>query len=376
MDTVKSKLRPHGRHRAFALAALAAATMTALAACGTTDPGNGGNATADALVIDGETIASAELVAAAQEEGTLSIYSSVPEQQAQAIADQFSEDTGISVELFRAPGTELAQRVYSEVEAGQLGADVIVNSDATDSLKMKEEGILLPFEIEGLADRMLDPTSYDPDFAFYPFHQYLFVPAINTETVENPDEITGFEDLVGPQFEGKFGTTAAGIGGSGVAIAAFEQEVLSDDWLERMAENNPVIFEGSAAVAVALAQGKISAGLVFEPGAIPFIADGAPIKLLYPEDTGVIGALTYQSIATEAPHPAAAELYHRWSLSKHGQSVLTATGARSVRDDAAPPRFEGVDVPQDVNVWSANLLNRVDTQEATVERWNEIVLGE
>jgi len=378
MNTLHHTTSRRYRARVLAATAMSAVAIMTLAACGggETPPPADEGAEAGALVIDGETIASAELWEAAKEEGMLSLYSSVPEQQAEAIKEQFIADTGVDAELFRAPGAELAQRIYSEAEAGALAADIVVLSDATDALNMKEEGILKEFEIEGLAEHIVDQTSYDPDFAFYPFHLYLFVPAINTEVVEDPDSIEGFEDLVDPQFADKFGTTAAGIGGSGVAIAAFEQEELSEDWLQKMADNRPVIFEGSAAVGLALAQGKISAGLVFEPGAITLIADGAPIKLLYPEDTGVIGAVTYQSITTDAPHPAAAELYHRWSLSKHGQSVLTSTGARSIRDDAAAPRFGEIEVPQDVKVWSADLLNRTDTQQETVARWNEIVLGE
>lgn len=361
------------RLRANALMALSAVTVMVLAACGS----KGGNTDNEsgALVIDGETIASAELMKAAREEGVVSIYSSVPEQQAEQIKEQFTKDTGIRAELFRAPGSALGQRIFSEAAAGRLGADVVVLSDAADAVKMKREQLLIPYEIEGVEPHIVDKTSIDKDYYFYPFHLYLFVPAINTSKVQNPDSIKGFTDLVDPQFKDKFGTTAAGIGGSGIAIAAFELEVLPPDFLPKMAANKPVIFEGSAQTALALAQGKIHAGLVFEPGALTYVAQGAPIKLLYPEDTGVIGAVTYQGITKDAPHPNAAQVYHRWALSKHGQSVLTATGARSVRDDAAPPRFPGVEVPQNVKVWSADLLNRLDTQDEIVARWNQIVLG-
>lgn len=360
--------------RARAFMAFSAVMVTALAACGS-GAGDSGDESG-ALVFDGETIASASLMDAAREEGTISIYSSVPEQQAEQIKEQFTEDTGIEAELFRAPGAALGQRIFSEAAAGRLGADIVVLSDAADAVRMVDEDLLLPYEIEGLEDHITDQTSIGEDYRFYPFHLYLFVPAINTSKVENPDSIEGFPDLVEPQFKDKFGTTPAGIGGSGIAIAAFEQEMLPPDFLQKMADNKPVIFEGSAQAALALAQGKVHAALVFEPGAVTYIADGAPIKLLYPSDTGVIGAVTYQGITRDAPHPNAAEVYHRWSLSRHGQSVLTATGARSVRDDAEPARFDGADIPHDVKVWSADLLNRLDTQEAIVAEWNRIVLGE
>src|SRR5690606_32795852 len=107
-----------------------------------------------------------------------------------------------------------------------------------------------------------------------------------------------------------------------------------------------------------------------------YIADGAPIVLLYPEE-GVLAGETYQAVAAAAPHPSAARLWQLRSLAKHGQTVLTSAGTRSVRKDAGPLQCPGVeDIVTDPLIWPANLTARFDTQADLVAHWNEVVLGQ
>ncbi|MEZ5265358.1 MAG: hypothetical protein R2755_27080 [Acidimicrobiales bacterium] len=84
----------------------AAATTAAGSA---TSPAGG----AEGFSIDGDLVIDQETYDAAKEEGTLTVYTVSTEEFAIAIGERFTEDTGIEVEVFRAPGSELTQRILA-----------------------------------------------------------------------------------------------------------------------------------------------------------------------------------------------------------------------------------------------------------------------
>lgn len=370
-STRDGRLRPG--HWFVATAAAIALTATG---CGSEGQPSGGGPESGPLVIDGETIADEELLAAARAEGVIALYTVMPEQQAITIGKQFTADTGVEVQVTSAPGTELATRIKTEADAGNLAGDVFLTSAPRDMVGWKDAGYLAPVEVPGFAEAALNPDAVDPEFHYYPYNIYVYLPAFNAAVVPDPDAIKDWDDIIDPQFTGKVGITPAGVGGSGIAQAAFQTEVLGEAWLQKLAAVKPVIFNASSEVAQNLAQGNVSTAIIFEPTAFQFIADGAPIVLLYPE-VGVLAGDTYQAVAANAPHPNAARLWQLWSLSKHGQSVLTGTGTRSVRKDAGPLQFPGVDdIETNPVIWPANLTARFDTQAELVAHWNEVVLGQ
>lgn len=366
--------RPH-HLLAGAVVATVLLTVTACSGQGGDGPSSVPSAGSDGLVVDGEKIADQKLYADAQKEGTLSLYTIMPEAQAITIGKEFTADTGIEVKVTSAPGTELATRIKTEIGANNLAGDVFTTSAPADMVGWKDADYLAPFEVPGFEEAANNPAAIDPELNYYPYNVYVYLPALNTEIVENPDSVKDWEDIIDPEFTGKVGITPAGVGGSGIAQAAFQTEVLGEDWLKKLAAVEPVVFNASSEVAQNLAQGNVSTAIIYEPTAFQFIADGAPIKLLYPEE-GVLAGDTYQAVAKDAPHPNAARLWQLWSLSKSGQSVLTSTGTRSERTDAAPLEFPGVDdIETDPVIWPANLTARFDTQAALVEHWNQVVLG-
>src|SRR5262249_56767970 len=70
------------------------------------------------------------LIEAAKQEGKLVFYSANVAESEQPIIEAFNKKIPfIKVELLRAPGNQLLQRVKTEAAAGQLLADVIDQSD-------------------------------------------------------------------------------------------------------------------------------------------------------------------------------------------------------------------------------------------------------
>ena len=75
------------------------------------------DARAQALVIDGEEIADAKLMAAARAERRVSIYSTNQTELMQEVLDSFKKTTGIDVDYLRVPTVKLYDRVLAEFAA-------------------------------------------------------------------------------------------------------------------------------------------------------------------------------------------------------------------------------------------------------------------
>ena len=86
----------------------------------TATDGGGDSADAEAALAD--------LVAAAQEEGSVTIYSSQGLDQLNALGAAFEEEYGISVEVVRSADADMIARVDTELSTGTAGADLVVTA--------------------------------------------------------------------------------------------------------------------------------------------------------------------------------------------------------------------------------------------------------
>lgn len=348
---------------------------TAAAGEGADTTAAGGAAAGEGFAVEGEVIIDQETFDAAVEEGQVVVYTTNTDQGATALAEAFEEDTGIAVEYFRGPGSEMTQRILAETGGGVNAFDIVVLTSPGDMGALQDEGLLASYEMPQVEEFIVAPEEIDADRQYYPLLAWLYIIAVNRGAVGDDVVVETWEDVLQPEFQGTLGITPAGVGGTGVAQAAFQREVLGEDYWTALGEVDPVIFSTTATVAEALTRGEITAGILAESVIAPAIAQGAPVELVYPEE-GVIGGVSYQAVAEEAPHPNAARVYQAWSLAKRGQDVVALdAGARPVRTDAADANFPGADLPgqSEINIWWSNLQERMADREELVSAWNQAV---
>ena len=101
--------------------------------------------------------------AAAVREGVVNWYTSTPFPLVQQLADKFTADTGIKVQLLRSGGEAVLRRFLQENQAGQAGADVITMSDAGAAVGLTRRGLFVPFRPDGF-DKVVDGAK-DPQGA-------------------------------------------------------------------------------------------------------------------------------------------------------------------------------------------------------------------
>jgi iron(III) transport system substrate-binding protein len=129
----------------------------------------------------------------------VNVYSARHYDTDQALYSQFSEETGIAVNLIEGGSDELIERVKSE--GLNSPADILITVDAGRLWRAEEADILQSFESETLEERV--PSSFrHPDGLWIGLSKRVRGLVVNPDAVENYEELT-YEDLADPRFEGR-----------------------------------------------------------------------------------------------------------------------------------------------------------------------------
>ena len=328
----------------------------------------------EGLVLMGEEIADAETWAAAQEEGTITLYSALSEARELALLERYTEDTGMEVDLVRLGGGRLFERVMSEHGAGQLGADVIRQTDRTLAEAYMEEGVWEPY-CHPFWD--LSPSELqEPDCNYWTSQQPVYAIGYNTEIVDEADAPTSWEDLLDEKWKGNIGLAHIGAGGSTWARDLFLRNEFGVEYWEALAAQEPFITGAAGAVSEGNGRGEFAVAMVLPGSQGIAAAEGAPLQVVIPSD-GVPTYSQWLGLAANAEKPNAAKVFLNWNMSLAGQTAIAeAAGDYPVRDDAPGPTAGGViPLPKraDVDLRTPELTEEYATErDAYMEDWFRI----
>jgi iron(III) transport system substrate-binding protein len=275
------------------------------------------------------------LIAAAQEEGEVSVYTSNTDLD--VIVDAFDEKYGIDVNVYRGNSESVLQRVLQESKAGYAGVDLIeTNSGELDILSA--EGLLYPYESE-----MRDAVRPDGQKEFWTADRFnAFVVAWNTDLVA-PDEVPrSLEEFADPKWKGKVSMELGDIDWFSSMWNYYLQNGKSEDDVKAMFEgiaSNAKIVKGHTVQAELLSAGEFQAGVsMYSHSVQEGTEEGRPIAwrtdaveplqpiVLRPNGGGLVGT---------AQHPAAALLFMDFLLTEGQQAIADEYRIGSVpgRDD-------------------------------------------
>ncbi|GAB3189743.1 iron ABC transporter substrate-binding protein [Nesterenkonia suensis] len=224
-------------------AALALLALT-LTSCG--DPG------------DGQENGSEEQAEAGQD--SLVLYSGRNEELIQPLIDQFSEDSGIEVEVRYGNTAELAAQILEEGE--DTPADVFLAQDAGALGAVAQEGLFdelddellgqVPEEFRDSGERWVGVSGRARTLVY------------NTDLVDEEDLPSAVAELAEAEYEGRFAVapTNASFQSFVTAYREVEGEQAAEDFLSGLAENDPQIREKNGEIISDVADGAVEMGLV------------------------------------------------------------------------------------------------------------------
>ncbi len=269
--------------------------------------------------------------------GKLILYTPVPIDVINKIKAEFEKrQPEIELNIFRSGTGEVMDRIYNEIDEGQIQADLIWVADFTVGEELKKKGVLLsygPPEAAEILDILKDKDGY-----YTAGRLLIMVVAYNTDNVTIKP--TGYRDLLNKKYYARIGHDTPETSGSLLYFVGtlLQDEDFGEEFFKRLEENLPQI-QTSTQTTKKIADGELDMGITIDFTVRKLLKENpdAPIDYIYPTD-GVVLVPSPIAIFKDTQHHQAAMLFVRYILSKEGQTLLRDLGEfMPVRLDISPP---------------------------------------
>ena len=192
--------------------------------------------------------------------GTLTIYSGRSESLVQPIIDQFSEETGVSVEVRYGDTSGMAAQLIEEGD--RTPADVFLAQDAGALGAVAQEGLFAPIAAEITAQV---PEQYrDSADQWVGLTGRARVMVYDPAQVDEADLPVSVYELTAPEWEGKVAIAPPNASFqsfvTGMRVADGEQT--AQDWLDDMVANDVQSYDKNGPILAAVEAGEVPLGLI------------------------------------------------------------------------------------------------------------------
>ena len=285
------------------------------------------------ILATGLLVASASLAACSGNSDnasqTVTWYTDYDPEEASALIDEFTEQTGIRVEQYNGSSADVVSRLLSEHSQGVQSADAVTFAGVEGENQLTEANVLaeLPTEVlDSLPEQ--DERFTDPDQQWFSMSAIVIAIAYNTQLVETGHEPTEYTDFLDPYWEGNFNIPVSTNSTSVISYYMMAQdEQLGHDFLTELGQNQPVIINKSGDQAGNIVRGEQIAGFFNDYVAWKQVASGAPITVTYPSD-GVSAMHDYTALIDGAPNAEAATQWLQFLASVEAGQILSDTTGR------------------------------------------------
>lgn len=289
------------------------------------------------------------LVAAAEEEGELNVYTSNTDMD--KLVDAFEDLYKIDVNVYRGNSESVLQRVLQEQEASYFGNDIL-ETNALELNVAQEKGFLSEYVSE-LRDKVR-PEGLKPMWTASRFN--VFVVGWNTELVKPGEEPKTLEDLADPKWKGKISMEIGDVDWFTALYDYYTSQGKTNDeivdFFSRLASNAKVV-KGHTVQGELLSAGQFSVALsLYSHTVDKAVKKGAPVAWKTADGSFVQPLVVRpngEALMKTALHPAAALLFMDFELAEGQQVIADATRIGSVADGANDPLAGAtvIEVPED-----------------------------
>lgn len=308
------------------------------------------------------------VIAAAQEEGTVTVYSVLAPSTMDALKAAFEAAyPDITMEYIRGSAGDIEPRIAQEIATRTPGADVVINANLpwwTDAVANDQ---ILPLEVPSAQT----DEWQESEWVFDHYAVVQLVPNViawNTNEVDQP--ISSYQDIVDrPDLRDKQVITFNLISPTILGVYMYLDERMPR-FLEALADVDPVLNAEAGPDVQALAAGEVDISLIaFIPQVAPLIEQGAPIDWAIPEEANG----TAQGVGTLAngANRNAGQLFVEFLMSEEGQAVLNGTGQAIAPIEG----IEGALVVDNFDLVDLGQANDPAVADPFRQRWESLFVG-
>ena len=263
----------------------------------------------------------AVLGAAAAQEKTVVLYTSLAPTESGPLAQAFGKKTGIKVELWRALSENVVQRALTEARAKRYAVDVIETNGPEMEMLAREQlfaEVKSPYLGDLLAAAIPKHHQWVPD------RLNFFVVAFNTTKVRREEIPANYRGFLDPKWKGRLGLEATDTEWMASLVKMWgERDGMA--FFRSLADMHPDVRKGHVLLAELIAAGEIPVGLtVYNSNAESFKRRGAPIDWIPVQP--VVARPQGIGVSRNAPHAEAARAFVDFVLSPEGQQLYESMG--------------------------------------------------
>jgi iron(III) transport system substrate-binding protein len=284
---------------------------------------------------------SADRIAAAKHERTLTLYTTIAEKDLPTLLKPFESRYGIKVNVWRAGTSDVLHRAIQEAAAKKDGADVIhIGSPEMEALA--REQVLQP--VTSPVQNDLQPGSVPPHHQWAATLLSVWVQAYNTKLIRKDELPKTYKDLLNPKWKGKLGlegkdedwfAAVVDLMGGGDAGLKFFRDLV--------AVNGLSVRQGHTLLNNLVISGEVPLALnIYNYMPEQAKKRGAPIDWFALEPA--IARSNGVGITRRAPHPNAARLFYEYLLGDGQQYFVSMDYVPSNTKIASP--LKGIRVVQ------------------------------
>ncbi len=265
------------------------------------------------------------LTSCSNDSDKLVIYNAQHAELIEPIAKDFTEKTGIEVEVRDGSDLEMANQLVTEGKASP--ADVFLTENSPAMSLVQSEGLFQPLEQQTL-DNI--PARYRPDDnSWTGFSARSTVMVYNTDKVSKDELPTSLTDLADPEWKGRisFSPTGADFQAIVAGYLALEGEDATKEWLEGLKANGTV-YDGNDVVLESVNSGQTDAGIIYhyywyrdqeESGEN---SDNTQLHFFKNQDPGAFLSLSGAGVLANGDHNADAQKFVEYLTSVEGQQAI------------------------------------------------------
>ena len=303
------------------------------------------------------------IVAAAKKEGALTLYTTIAEKDLPVLIKPFETKYGIKVNVWRAGTDKVLQRTLAEASAKRRDVDV-VHFGSPEMEALSREKVLQP--VASPTYRDLVPGSVPQHREWAATLLSVWVQAYNTNLIKKADLPKTYQDLLDPKWKGKLGiegknqdwfaSVVESMGGKDKGVKFFQDLV---------SRNGVSPRNGHTLLTNMVVSGEVPLALtVYNYMPEQAKKKGAPIDWFAIEPA--IARSNAVGVARNAPHPAAALLFHEYMLTD-AQQLMTMI-------DYVPTNTKAISPLKGVKILITDPIRSLDEADQWTTLFDETVV--
>jgi iron(III) transport system substrate-binding protein len=270
----------------------------------------------------------AEMVAAARQEGQLTlVYSQNTTGGAEAVprlADGFNRHYGLQLSVQFTPGPDMPQmaaRVIQQYQAGRASdTDIFLGSENHIAMLIQADA-LIPVDWASWAPNVQDPRLLAPDGVAVEVISTTPGITYNTAKVKSDEAPTSLQDLLQPRFKGRIASTPYAAIFPELGSPELWGEARAMAYVTALADQVSGLIRAGETERIVSGEFDVLAINTNSADAAAWQKRGAPLAHVVPTDAAVL-QYRYAGVPRNAPHPNAAKLWINYLLGREAQDTL------------------------------------------------------